>query len=156
MKKIPFVFLVAVLSLSFVGTSMAAGFKVPKNMCLRLAGPGLQPVITIAISKGGTVQITANEKVAFNSFQGVILDDNITGPIPIQGSGYVKGSVFHFTFTGTYLFNDIRTWTIAAEGQWDLASGTGEAAVIRLSGAGDAYESSWPLEEVACDTLAIP
>ena len=155
MKKILFAFLVAVFSFSLAGASMAAGIKVPKSMCLRVEGPLPQPVITIATSKGGSVKIAANETVAFSSFQGVLLDPNSAAPIPIQGSGYVKGSVFHFTFTGTYRFNDIRTWTIAGEGLWDLASGTGGVDVTNLSGTGDAYESKWPLYQVACGTLAI-
>jgi hypothetical protein len=155
MKKTPFVLLVAVLSLSFVGTSMAAGFKVPKSMCLRVKEQGPSSVIVMTTSKGGSVQMGGDEKVSFIPIQGII-DDPSVGPWQMQGSGCLRGDVFHFTFTSSFAVSPY-FYNLAGEGRWNFASSTGwaDVGVLRMPD-NQSNAIYWPLEQVACDAIALP
>ncbi len=146
MKKILSTILVFVVSLSLVGAAMAAAPKPPKSICLNTLGT--TAVYVLYMKPGGNIKMS-DETEKFYSIYGAIIALP-TLNMPLVGSGYVEGNVFHFTFNSTYHFL-VTPYYVQAEGFWDVIANTGTMyAYISATG-----NWAWTLQAVPCTDQVV-
>jgi hypothetical protein len=142
MKRILFVLLALVLTLSLAGGALAANPKPPNRLCLELETFGTPNQLTLSIKPSGTVKTSGNTSVKFHSITGEfcgVPGVNIES-IPLTGGGHVNDSgVFHFSVTGSALYStgDNQIWTYFFEGKWDLVNNTGTYSTHNFSSGGE-------------------
>ncbi len=138
MKRMLSTMLVFVFSLFLVGTAMAAAPKPPASLCLNAGGGGIW-VLVVKPSSSIKMEDGAQK---FYGIQGGIIG---SVSMPLVGSGYMEGGVFHFTFNSTY--NSSGTpYFIQAGGFWDVTALTGSLyAYYSFSG-----NHSGPLSQLPC------
>jgi hypothetical protein len=143
MKKILPTILVFVVSLSLAGVAMAIAPNPPRNICLYAGSGG---VYAFLVKPMGNINFFDGMQ-KFYSIQGAII---AAVNMPIVGSGYVEGNVFHFVFNSTYNISGT-PYFVRAEGFWDLVALTGSAYVY------DSATGNWinSLSEISCTATAI-
>jgi len=146
MKKILSTILVFVVSLSLAGVAMAAAPKPPASLCLNAGAGG---VYALALKPGKNIKML-DETEKFYSINGAIIVAGIALYMPLVGSGYVEGNVFHFTFNSTYNLSGT-PYYVQAEGFWDIIAMTGSAYVY-ISATGN---HSYSLSQVSCTDQVI-
>jgi hypothetical protein len=99
MKRWLMVLMAAVLSLCVVGSALAAG--VPKTLCYSFNGGAEQSLLLI--KSAGSIK-TAGGTIKYYSISGTHFNHKGSGgtlrSFPVTGSGYLLGTLFHFTYTG--------------------------------------------------------
>jgi len=120
MRKILLMILVFVVSLSLSGVATAAALKPPANICLD-TGAGL--IYSLVVKPGSAIKMQDGTQ-KFYSIQGALLTPSAALFGAAVGSGYMEGSVFHFTLTGTWNLSGTAHW-MQGEGYWDVVSHTG-------------------------------
>jgi len=120
MKKIVSAMLVFVVSLSLGGLAMAAASKPPASFCLNAGSLG---VYVLVVKPSSSIKMSDGVQ-KFYSLQGAIIAIGNHPTMPLIGSGYMAGNVFHFTFNSTYDNSGIPAW-VQAEGFWDVITHTG-------------------------------
>jgi hypothetical protein len=144
MKKILLTILVFVVSLSLAGVAMATAPKPPASICLQASSS----FYVFAVKPVGNLKML-DETEKFYSIRGAIIATP-TLNMPLVGSGYVEGNVFHFTFNSTYNLSGT-PYYVQAEGFWDVIAQTGTMyAYISLSG-----NWTWALSAVPCTGQVI-
>jgi len=144
MKKILLTILVFVLSLLLANVAMPAAPKPPASICLY---DGNTYYAFVVKSSGSIKMFDGTRK--FYSIQGAIMAGSSPN-MPLVGSGYVEGNVFHFVFSTAY---NLSGTPYFGQGEvfWDLIAETGTAYVyISLSG-----NNTFSLTQVACTQLEI-
>ena len=117
MKKILSTMLVFVVSLSLAGVAIAASPKPPASFCIN-AGPG---GIWALVTKAGTNMKMEDGTEKFYSVQGAYIS---SATMPLVGSGYMEGNVFHFVYNSTYNISGT-PYFIQMEAFWDVVTKTG-------------------------------
>jgi len=103
MKKIVSTMLVSVVSLTLAGLAMAAAPKPPASICLDL---GVGAVYCLAMKSSSAVKMSDGTQKFYN-IQGAIVSG---ATWPIVGSGYIEGTVFHFSVNGAYNNSGTPQW----------------------------------------------
>jgi hypothetical protein len=144
MKRILSTVLVFVVSLSLAGVAMAAAPKPPTSICLYTGGGG--GVYALVVKPSSNIKMFDGTQ-KFYSIQGAII---ASVNMPVHGSGYMEGNVFHFTFNSTYNISGT-PYFVQVEGFWDVIAKGGSAyAYISASG-----NWSYSLSQVDCDNYDI-
>lgn len=152
MKKVFLAVLVFALSLSFTTFALAASTTVPpKSVCMTDSLYTYAFVIKLA----GPVKLSGVSTKFYNINGEMYLDG--WSP-PLTGSGHVKGTVFHFSATGsTYWAGGF--WTILAEAFWDLADTTNPVGTViwrQITDTGTNIVQSRTLSLTDCSTVVLP
>jgi hypothetical protein len=126
MKRTLILLMILGLSLGLAAPAPAAAPKVPTSLCFHWGD--LDDTTSLVIKKGSSVTMTSG-KVSYYNLSGKHLiprDTPIT--VPLIGTGYVQGNVFHFSFTGAAAFDagsGLQTHSLSVDGSWDLVAYTG-------------------------------
>jgi hypothetical protein len=146
MKKILSTVLVFVVSLSLAGVAMAAAPKPPAKICLNAGGGG---IFALVVKPSSNIKMLDGTQ-KFYSIQGAIIAPGNNPTMPLVGSGYMEGNVFHFTFNSTY--DSLNTaYFVQAEGFWDVIA-LGGTTYMYISASGN-FTS--PLSQVSCTDYDI-
>ncbi len=145
MKKIISTMFVFVLSLSLAGAVMAASAKPPASICFT-SPEHPEKVFALVIKATGSITMSGGS-VKFYSIQGFYYDPD-NDMAAVAGSGYMDGTVFHFSLHATY------TWHYAAgsiqiDATWDVVANTGTMYSFWNSN----NHQSWTLTKVSCNAL---
>jgi hypothetical protein len=149
MNKILSIIVVFVVSLSLAGVAVALPPRAPTTICLQTVNTA---TVYVLVMKPGTNVRLSDGVMKFYDIQGAIITS--PGPsginMPLAGSGYVEGNVFHFTFDSTYHI-DNTPYFVQAEGLWDVVAKEGTMyAYISISG-----NFAWSLQQVSCTDQVV-
>lgn len=152
MKKVFLAILLVFVAFFFTGAAMASDpvAKVPKSMCLNV--PATDVVFSIATKAGGSMKISGNQKIKFYDIQGNYFD-GVTST-PIDGSGYMNGNIFHFSFRGL-LYTAPDALSISGDAYFNISAQTGSINILLRTDAG-VGERIWTVEAVPCSSVTIP
>ena len=96
MKRVLIGLMVLIVALSVAGAALAAGPKVPKNLCLDMQGSPISLVVKIQ----GSLK-TTTVPVKMYSLNGA-WRPGTSGETAVSGTGFVgTDGLFHFSFGGT-------------------------------------------------------
>ena len=141
MKKILLITLVFVVSLSLAGVSMAAAPKPPATICFNTMES--QSEFSLLIKPMGNIKMSDGTE-QFYSIQGVYYDPT-NGAAAVSGSGYMDGSVFHFSLNATYTWQGT-AGSFQADGYWNVETKTGPIYSVWNS----TVHFTWSLVQVYC------
>jgi hypothetical protein len=143
MNKILSIIVVFVVSLSLAGVAAALPPRAPTTICFSTVENEFGSEFSLLIKPMGNIKMSGGP-VKFYSIQGVYFDPT-NGAAAVSGSGYMDGSVFHFSLNGTYTFED-KAGFIQADGYWDVATKSGPIYTYWNS----TIRFNWSLVEVSC------
>ncbi len=154
MKKIFQAVLVMLCIFVLAAPAMAGKQKPPKSFCF---ASGLTAWCMMT-SKGGKTKFSGGEqKVASYDIQGLVILPDTPYPIPCSGAGYMNGSMFVFSCSGTYPLED-EVATINTMGVWSIGSESLEfsskiksSSLVDMQGVGTANITdceNWPFAPV--------
>jgi hypothetical protein len=116
MKRWLMVLMAVVLSLCLVGPALAVG--VPKTLCYSFSGGS--ELSMLLIKSTGNIK-TGGGTIKYYSISGTHFNHRGSGSalvsFPVTGSGYLLGTVFHFTYTGMDSFHVSPYYGFIAEGR---------------------------------------
>ncbi len=141
MKRILLTILVFVVSLSLTGVAIAASPKPPATICFNTTESTSQ--FSLLIKPMGNIKMSGGPE-KFYSIQGLYFDAT-NGPAALSGSGYMDGSVFHFSLNATYTFEGTAGF-FQADGYWDVDAKTGPIYSLW----NNTVHYSWTLVQVSC------
>ena len=142
MKKIISTMLVFVFSLSLAGVAIAASPKPPANICFTtVESPNVE--LSLLIKPMGNIKMSGGPE-KFYSIQGLYYDPT-EGPAAVIGSGYMDGSVFHFSLNGIYTWQGLAGY-FQADGYWNVDTKAGPIYTFWDS----TTHVTWSLVEVSC------
>jgi hypothetical protein len=157
MKRTLLILLSLALSLTFTTHALTANNSVPpKSVCL-IDSLGYNYSLTIKLA--GKVKM-ADGPVKFYNISGAVFYDTVSRPI--TGTGYVKGTQFHFSITGNNYVEPSPAvnvlYTLFVEGYWDLADKTNPVGNVYLREISNYTDNVWSatLSLMDCSTEAIP
>jgi len=126
MKRTLIFLMILGLSLCLTAPAPAAAPRVPTSLCFEWGV--LEDTTSLVIKKGSSVTM-ASGNVSYYNLSGKHLIPRATPiTVPIIGTGYVQGNVFHFSFTGAAAFDagsGLQTHSLSVDGSWDLVAHTG-------------------------------
>ena len=123
MKRTLLILMALMLSLSLTTGALAAGGSAPKNLCLKW--DPYSEIDSLSIKKLGAVPTSANS-VTYYSISGthIYTPDPSNRCIPLVGTGYMLGSEFHFSYTGSVL-QESTFWFLTVGGHVNIGTGVG-------------------------------
>jgi hypothetical protein len=141
-----------ILVLALAGAALAAGPKVPKAVCLQIAGPS-GFILSMIIKTSGTVK-KASGPVKFYSINGEFNNVGVVST-PVVGTGHLNGNIFHFSASGTGFYSGSSV-VYCMEAEWDLTNTAAQTIHFRVLR--DAVNSSFDNTFVVqpCDVDTIP
>jgi hypothetical protein len=122
MKRVFIGLMVLALALSLTSAALAAGPKVPKNLCF-IWDTYSFVTESLLVKSMGTIKTADGPVKAYNltGWHGTGLSEECA----ITGSGYVGADgLFHFTYTGTAVVGTT-TYNLVVEAALDTVTGTG-------------------------------
>ena len=155
MKRVLIGLMVLIVALSLTGAALAAGPKVPKNLCLEVLG---SPISLVVKNQGSLKTITGPARMY--GINGTWLP-GFTDETAVSGTGFVgTDGLFHFSFGGTAL--NINTNVLVVTGTLDLTLGTGTLSFAYMVNTAPAANvtsgnmNTFPFTVVACNTVVAP
>jgi hypothetical protein len=112
------------LSLFWAVAVQGAAPAPPSSICLQWGD--LDDVSSFTTKVAGK-QAVGGGTVKFYTVEGRhVIPGKVT--VPLAGSGYMDGTIFHFSFAGAAKFetaNGLQTYSLWAQGTWDVTAKTG-------------------------------
>lgn len=153
MKRTLLILLAMVLlSLSFTTFALAASKTVPPASVCMTDGQYIYAFVTKLM---GTASLS-KVPVKFYSINGEFYLS--TASCPFTGTGHVKGTEFHFSFTGSTYWEGY-LYTAFGEGFWDLADTTNPVGTVtwrQITNGGLNAIENYSLSLTSCSTVVLP
>jgi hypothetical protein len=142
-----------ILVLALAGAALAAGPKVPKTVCLQIAGPG-GFILSMAIKTAGTVK-KGSGPVKFYSINGEFNNVGVVST-PVVGTGHMNGNIFHFSASGTGFLSGSGNLVYCMEAEWDLTNTAPQTMHFRIlrDGGDSSFDHTFIVG--VCDADIIP
>ncbi len=150
MKRVMILAIVLAMVLCLAGTALAAEPKPPTQLCLKMHQWGDNFVL---LNKSmGTVK-TSEGPVKFYAIHGEQYWPGYS--LAVSGTGHVKGGVYHFSVSGSYLSGGTE-YTYLTEMKWNLTTltGTYSTRLMRSDGTSSLYTGT--LDQLVCTDCTIP
>ena len=145
---------IAVVAMVFFATSaMAAGVKMPKEMCIAAEGSP-NSVFCLAVKSTGSVKFADNQKLKHYTITGSFYNNGQHQPI--GGTGYIDGILFRFHISGQFMGSAQTHHSVEGYVNLMLEPATGSMSGIFTSAGNPVGQETYSLLQVPCSDVSAP